>query len=74
MQEEVGAGGGRAPVVELDVTDHRRLDAAVRAFADRHGPIDFPVANAGIAEQSSFATGDPARWRRVIETNVLGTL
>ncbi|HEX4213647.1 MAG TPA: SDR family oxidoreductase [Candidatus Dormibacteraeota bacterium] len=74
VQEEVGACGGQAAVVELDVADHRRLEAAVQAFAERHGPVDFLVANAGIAEQSSFATGDPERWRRVIETNVLRTL
>ena len=38
------------------------------------GRIDFLLANAGIADQSSVATGDPAQWRNVVETNLLGVL
>ena len=34
--------------------------------------IDFLFANAGVADQSTVSGGDPARWRRVIETNLLG--
>ena len=32
------------------------------------------VANAGIADQSTMAEGDPERWRAVVETNLLGTI
>jgi NADP-dependent 3-hydroxy acid dehydrogenase YdfG len=39
---------------------------------ERFGRIDFAIANAGVANASSLADGDPAHWRAVIETNVLG--
>jgi NADP-dependent 3-hydroxy acid dehydrogenase YdfG len=32
------------------------------------------LANAGIAEQTRIATGDPELWRAVVETNLLGTI
>jgi NADP-dependent 3-hydroxy acid dehydrogenase YdfG len=58
------------------------IAADVRAVADverlrdtcleRFGRIDFAVANAGVADASSLADGDPVWWRTVIETNVLG--
>src|SRR5205085_12424017 len=41
---------------------------------ERWGRIDVLVANAGIADQSPTASGDPARWRAVLETNLLGTM
>src|SRR5436190_23251519 len=44
------------------------------ACVARFGAIDFAVANAGIGDYSSLDTGDPERWRRVVETNLLGVL
>jgi NADP-dependent 3-hydroxy acid dehydrogenase YdfG len=68
----VRASGGKAIAVAANVRqfpDMQRLhDKAMRAF----GHIDFLVANAGIADNSSVADGDPERWRAVIETNLLG--
>ena len=32
------------------------------------------IANAGIGDYSSLHDGDPARWRVVVETNLLGVL
>ena len=72
--EQVRAAGGEALPLSADVREPEALDRAVGAVLERFGRIDALVANAGIADQSSTAAGDPARWRAVVETNVLGVL
>jgi NADP-dependent 3-hydroxy acid dehydrogenase YdfG len=70
----VGAGGGEAIAAEADVRDDERLAAVAASAIERFGRIDVLVANAGIADQSWAHDGDPARWRAVVETNLLGTV
>ncbi|MER5637051.1 SDR family oxidoreductase [Kitasatospora sp. NPDC002227] len=61
--------GGRA--YTLDVTDR----AAVDAFAAEVGRVDVLVNNAGGALGAEYVeAGDPADWRAMYETNVLGVL
>jgi len=74
VAQRVVAVGGEALVLEADVRDPDRLEEVVAATVERFGGLDAVVANAGIADQSSVAGGDPARWRAVVETNVLGAL
>jgi NADP-dependent 3-hydroxy acid dehydrogenase YdfG len=66
--------GGDATCLAADVRDPRSHEPAVREAVHRWGRIDFLVANAGIADQSRVATGDPDRWRAVVETNLLGVI
>jgi NADP-dependent 3-hydroxy acid dehydrogenase YdfG len=56
-----------------DVRDFAALEAALVAVTEKMGPLAGVVASAGIADQSSVVSGDPARWRTVIETNLIGT-
>jgi NADP-dependent 3-hydroxy acid dehydrogenase YdfG len=70
----VRAAGGEAVCFSADVRDPGSHDHAVEEAMRRWGRIDFLLANAGIADQSRVATGDPERWRAVIETNLLGTI
>lgn len=71
---ELSSGGAEVTGCVTDVRDwesvERMTETCVRAF----GGIDFVVANAGIGDYSALDTGDPERWRRVIETNLLGVL
>ena len=54
--------------VSVDVSD----GAAVRAaFADL-GPVDVVVSNAGVSERGPALEIDERRWRRVLDTNLLG--
>ena len=70
--EQVVRAGGTAVPVALDVRDHRAADSLTAEVVDRFGGIDLLAANAGIADQSTIADGDPERWRAVVETNLLG--
>jgi NADP-dependent 3-hydroxy acid dehydrogenase YdfG len=70
----VRAAGGEALVEAADVRDPVAQQRAVDRALSEWGRIDLLLANAGIADQSRVATGDPARWRAVIETNLLGAI
>ncbi|MFF7239908.1 SDR family NAD(P)-dependent oxidoreductase [Streptomyces collinus] len=71
LAEELTAAGHSATAYQLDVTDR----AAVDEFATAFTAIGVLVNNAGGALGADpVATGDPAHWRTMYETNVLGTL
>jgi NADP-dependent 3-hydroxy acid dehydrogenase YdfG len=68
------AQGGNAVAFTVDVRDWASVNAFAAAATDAFGSIDFVVANAGIGDYSALHEGDPDRWRRVVETNLLGVL
>ncbi|MGW2043588.1 SDR family NAD(P)-dependent oxidoreductase [Streptomyces sp. NPDC001858] len=71
LAEEINAAGHQATAYPLDVTDR----AAVDEFATAFNTVGVLVNNAGGALGADpVATGDPADWRTMYETNVLGTL
>src|SRR5947209_805283 len=71
---QVKHAGGDAIAAEVDVRDPRQVATLPVLAIERFGRIDFLLVNAGIAEQSLASDGDPAAWRNVIETNLLGAL
>ncbi|MEV5176502.1 SDR family NAD(P)-dependent oxidoreductase [Streptomyces flaveolus] len=71
LAEELTKAGHSALAYQLDVTDR----AAVDEFATAFQTIGVLVNNAGGALGADpVATGDPADWRTMYETNVIGTL
>ncbi|WP_369365212.1 SDR family NAD(P)-dependent oxidoreductase [Streptomyces sp. CG4] len=71
LAEELTKAGHSATAYPLDVTDR----AAVDEFATAFQTIGVLVNNAGGALGADpVATGDPAAWRSMYETNVIGTL
>lgn len=71
--EELAAGierdGGRARVVELDVTSGAAVEAAIAALPR---PVDLLVNNAGIAMSGPAIDLSLAEWDAVIATNLRG--
>ncbi|MEV7089743.1 SDR family NAD(P)-dependent oxidoreductase [Streptomyces sp. NPDC093085] len=66
--------GHQATAYALDVTDRAAVDAFA-AELDRFPAVNVLVNNAGGALGADpVATGDPAEWRQMYETNVIGTL
>jgi NADP-dependent 3-hydroxy acid dehydrogenase YdfG len=58
--------------ITADVRKPEDCDRAAATAVETFGRIDFAHANAGVADQSGVANGDPVRWQRVVETNLLG--
>lgn len=56
--------------VRLDITDH----AAAAALAERLGPVDVLVNNAGWDRVMPFLETDAELWERVIRVNLLGPI
>jgi NADP-dependent 3-hydroxy acid dehydrogenase YdfG len=72
VAQAVRATGGEAVPLSLDVRDNERVEELSQIALQHFGRIDFLFANAGVVDQGSVAHGDPEKWRRVIETNLLG--
>ncbi|MFB6553630.1 SDR family NAD(P)-dependent oxidoreductase [Streptomyces sp. NPDC056405] len=72
LAEEIQAAGHKATAYPLDVTDR----AAVDEFASAFKTVGVLVNNAGgaLGADDPVAASDPEDWRRMYETNVLGTL
>jgi NADP-dependent 3-hydroxy acid dehydrogenase YdfG len=65
-----GEIGGLA--VRCDVTRWEEQQALVERALDEYGRIDVAFANAGFGGPRGFDKGDPAEWREMVLTNVLG--
>ncbi|MDX6350010.1 MAG: hypothetical protein QOF84_4800 [Streptomyces sp.] len=55
-----------------DAADNDAVEAAVASTVKEFGRLDTVVANAGFAIDGTLADGDPAGWREMVLTNVLG--
>jgi NAD(P)-dependent dehydrogenase (short-subunit alcohol dehydrogenase family) len=74
LAAEIRAGGGDAIAVQADISDERQVEALFEA-ADRMGPLDGLVNNAGVLErQCALADMEAARIARIMATNVVGLM
>ena len=64
--------GGDVQSVEADLSTEEGVARLVAAAGGRY--VDVLVANAGRGLGHAFLDQDPADWRRVIDTNITGTL
>ncbi|MFF0065034.1 SDR family oxidoreductase [Streptomyces sp. NPDC005279] len=69
--EELGKPAGLLTIVG-DAADYDSVRAAVESTVKEFGRLDTVVANAGFATHDTLADGDPAGWREMVLTNVLG--
>lgn len=74
LAAEAKASGGTIETAVADVADRAGLYAAIRSVADRLGPIDLLVANAGIACSSGADPMNVANDEAMIRTNYLGVV
>ncbi|MFF5082819.1 SDR family NAD(P)-dependent oxidoreductase [Actinoplanes sp. NPDC000266] len=61
-------------VVELDVTDPARCDAAVRVAVETFGGLDVLVNNAGYADMAAFEDMPPPVFQAQIDANFTGVV
>lgn len=60
--------------VHLDVTQPAEWEAAAASAVDAFGKLDVLVNNAGIINYGPLKTFDIAKWQRILDVNVTGTL
>jgi len=70
---EIGAAGGRAEAMTLDVTDDGALAKAPSEIVARHGRLDVVVSNAGITRDQLLMRMKRDDWDAVIATNLTAT-
>lgn len=69
---EIGAAGGEARGVALDVSDRGSVEAAFEVILKDHGRIDHLVNNAGIARDNLLLRMKREEWDHVLATNLTG--
>jgi 3-oxoacyl-[acyl-carrier protein] reductase len=72
LLEAIQAEGGRAWAGQCDVADQPSVTAFFEAAATALGPVDILVNNAGVTADAHVMMLDPARWQRVLRTNLDG--
>jgi NAD(P)-dependent dehydrogenase (short-subunit alcohol dehydrogenase family) len=72
---EIEESGGRCLAVEMEVTDRKSVENAIREIETGLGPVDLLVNNAGVSGTAvSFWEGDPDDWWDVVEVNLRGAM
>jgi 2-hydroxycyclohexanecarboxyl-CoA dehydrogenase len=71
---EIKAGGGRASLHVVDITDYDAVSRAVESVESSFGPVSFLVNNAGWDRAANFLDTTPEFWRKVVAINLFGPL
>jgi ribitol 2-dehydrogenase len=71
--DRIREDGGDAVAEPGDIRDYAFMEATVARTVERWGTVDAFVANAAVIERSTISDGDPESWKKVIDTNVMGT-
>lgn len=71
---ECEAAGGQALAVPTDVADNGAVEELARRAVERFGRLDVWVNNAGVTSFGRFEETPQETNRRVVETNLLGTM
>ena len=72
LAAEIGAAGGEAMFINLDVTDERQWLEAVDAVMTAYGRLDILVNNAGIYQRANVEATSGADWDRMLDINGKG--
>ena len=72
--KEIGAAGGTAIAVEIDVTRTASVESAVREVEAELGPIEVVVNNVGWDDFMPFAQTTEELWDKILEINFKGAL
>jgi NADP-dependent 3-hydroxy acid dehydrogenase YdfG len=70
----IAAAGGRAEMLEVDVTRRADLERLVALAVSQFGRLDVLVSNAGVARIGPMADLDVDGWNAMIDVNVRGVL
>ena len=68
----IEAAGGKAMIVQADVSNGESVDAMIKEVVDTFGGIDILVNNAGITREGLLMRMKEEDWDAVINTNLKG--
>ena len=74
VADRVGAQGGEAMGLRVDVADAGAVQAAAEAVADRFGNCSILCANVGVQQFGPLERLTEQEWRWVLDVNVMGTI
>ncbi len=74
LAAEIETGGGRALVIEADVTEQVQAAAAVERTVTELGRLDILVNNAGVMLLGPITEAPLEEWERMVDLNVKGVL
>jgi 3-oxoacyl-[acyl-carrier protein] reductase len=72
VADAIAAEGGKADVLEVDLSDGASVRAAVATTLERHGAIHILVNNAGITRDKLLIQMKEEDWDAVLNTNLKG--
>lgn len=72
VASDIEAAGGRAVVMQADVSDETSVQRMFDTFANEVGDLDVLVANAGVQQDEAITDMTLAQWETVIGTNLTG--
>lgn len=70
--DDIQKQGGRAGLLQFDVTCQAECDSAVAQVIEQQGRLDILVNNAGIREDRVFAMMKKSAWESVLDTHLNG--
>jgi NADP-dependent 3-hydroxy acid dehydrogenase YdfG len=74
LAADISGAGGRALVIEADVTDEVQARGAVEQTARDLGRLDIVINNAGVMLLGPIEGAPLEEWERMVRLNVLGLL
>ena len=72
VKQIIEQNGGKAILVQADISNAESVDAMVAAVMEAFGRIDILVNNAGITRDTLLMRMKEADWNAVIQTNLTG--
>ncbi|MEL7300351.1 MAG: SDR family oxidoreductase [Pseudomonadota bacterium] len=69
-KERIKAQGGRADILQFDVTRHDAVREAIDTYEDRFGAIDVLVNNAGMQHRAPLEEFPADRFEALLQTNI----
>ncbi|MFH2057515.1 MAG: 3-oxoacyl-ACP reductase FabG [Pseudomonadota bacterium] len=70
--DEIINDGGKAQLLQFDVTSKEESEKALEQIYDQHGQIDILVNNAGIRDDMLMVWMKKDNWQKVLDTNLNG--
>ena len=74
LAKRITDSGGEALPIEIDITDHGKVEAAMGQITGQLGGLNNLVNNAGVMLLGAVEGWDIGQWQRMVDVNLLGLL